>query len=484
MGDMFIGGNWRKASGDEMVSIEPSYGEKIWTGHSADAVDVDKAMRSAAKAFKTWSIKPLDERIAILNRFAEIAASKKDELGRLIALETGKALWDATGEAGVVGAKAGVTLKAYADRTGAKQFETGFGRAELTHRPHGVMAVLGPYNFPAHLPNGQILPALLAGNTIVFKPSEQTPKVGAYLMDLYHQAGFPPGVVNLVQGARSTGEALLAHNDLAGVLFVGSAPTGAAIHKQFGGRPDILLALEMGGNNPLIAWDVANAEAAASHIIQSAFITTGQRCTCARRIILPAGKPGDEIVDAVVAAAEQIKVGAWDDDGIFMGPLVSSDIAGKVAQMAKDLPGKTLKAMKRTERGGAYLTPGIIDVTGENVADEEIFAPNMQIIRAEDFDAAIGIANKTKFGLSAGLISDDTTLWDRFKTHIHAGVVNFNRPTTGASGALPFGGPGMSGNHNPGAFYSADFCAWPMASQIADKVETLAAQGLPFKASS
>lgn len=483
MSDMFTDGKWHAASGNEMVSIEPSYGAKIWTGHSADAGDVDKAMRAAAKAFKNWSMTPLDERIEILNRFAEIAASKKEELGKLIALETGKALWDATGEAGVVGAKVGVSLKSYQERTGTQQFETGFGRAELVHRPHGVMAVLGPYNFPAHLPNGQILPALLAGNTIVFKPSEQTPKVGAYLMDMYHEAGFPAGVVNLVQGARATGEALLAHDELAGVLFVGSAPTGAAIHKQFGGRPDILLALEMGGNNPLIAWDVSHAEAAASHIIQSAFITTGQRCTCARRIILPSGKAGDVIVDAIISAAEQIKIGAWDDEGIFMGPLVSSDIAGKVAQMAKDLPGKTLKAMERTARGGAYLTPGIVDVTGQSVADEEIFAPNMQIIRADDFDAAIAVANRTKFGLSAGLISDDASLWDIFKTRIHAGVVNFNRPTTGASGALPFGGPGLSGNHNPGAFYSADFCAWPMSSQIADKVETVAAQGLPFKAS-
>ena len=484
MSDMFIGGKWHKASGDEMVSIEPSYGQKIWTGHSTDGGDVDKAMRAAAKAFSSWSMTPLDERIEILERFAKIAASKKEELGKLIALETGKALWDATGEAGVVGGKVAATLKAYAERTGSKQFDTGFGRAELVHRPHGVMAVLGPYNFPAHLPNGQILPALLAGNTIVFKPSEQTPKTGAFLMDMYAEAGFPAGTVNVVQGARATGEALLAHDDLAGVLFVGSAPTGAAIHKQFGGRPDILLALEMGGNNPLIAWDVSNAEAAASHIIQSAFITTGQRCTCARRIILPSGKAGDAMVDAIVSATEQIKVGAWDDEGIFMGPLVSSDIAGKVVQMAKDLPGKTLKAMERTSRGGAYLTPGIVDVTGEVVADEEIFAPNMQIIRADDFDAAITIANATKFGLSAGLISDDVSLWDSFKTRIHAGVVNFNRPTTGASGALPFGGPGLSGNHNPGAFYSADFCAWPMASQIADKVETLAAQGLPFKASS
>ncbi|WP_156811928.1 succinylglutamate-semialdehyde dehydrogenase [Robiginitomaculum antarcticum] len=483
MSDMFISGQWVAASGEAMDSIDPSYGQTIWTGRSADRSDVDKAMRAAEAAFEGWSQTPLSERIAILKRFAEIAASKNDELGRLIALETGKALWDATGEAGVVGAKAGVTLTAYEERTGTRTLETGFGRAELVHRPHGVMAVLGPYNFPAHLPNGQILPALLAGNTVVFKPSELTPKTGAFLMDLYHAAGFPPGVINLVQGSRATGEALLAHEALAGVLFVGSAPTGAAIHKQFGGRPDILLALEMGGNNPLIAWDVSDPQAAASHIVQSAFITTGQRCTCARRIILPTGKSGDAIVDAIIAATEQIKIGAWDDDGIFMGPLISADIAGKVAGMAKDLPGKTLKSMQRMDRGGAYLSPGIVDVTGQSVKDEEIFAPNMQIIRVDNFDAAITRANATKFGLSAGLISDDHNNWDIFKSRIHAGVVNFNRPTTGASGALPFGGPGLSGNHNPGAYYSADFCAWPMSSQISAKVETVTAQGLPFKAS-
>ena len=159
------------------------------------------------------------------------------------------------------------------------------------------MAVLGPYNFPAHLPNGQILPALIAGNTVVFKPSEQTPAVGEALIQLYAKAGFPKGVINLVQGARATGGAVLDNSELDGVLFTGSAGTGAFIHEKFGGRPEIVLALEMGGNNPLIVWDVKDAAAAASIIAQSAFITTGQRCTCARRLIVPDNAEGAAIIE-------------------------------------------------------------------------------------------------------------------------------------------------------------------------------------------
>jgi succinylglutamic semialdehyde dehydrogenase len=313
---------------------------------------------------------------------------------------------------------------------------------------------------------------------VVFKPSEQTPAVGQFLMQIYADAGFPNGVVNMVQGARDCGAALLGHRELDGVLFTGSARTGAMIHKQFGGRPEIVLALEMGGNNPLIAWDVEDAQAAASIITQSAFITTGQRCTCARRLIVPSGKAGDAIVDALVANVDAISIGAWDEGEAFMGPLISAGIAGFVASSAAKLGGKTVRAGGAHARGGAFIKPVILDVTGMNVPDEEIFGPVLQITRASDFDHAMQAANATRFGLAAGLISSNADLWTPFARGIRAGVVNFNRPTTGASGALPFGGPGASGNHNPGAYYAADFCAWPMASQISDTLDFVPSKGI------
>lgn len=479
---LYINGEWRAGSGPSFESTDPSNGLQIWAGTAAARGDVDAAFKAARVAFDGWSRTPLAERAAIIERFKALALEAKPSMGELIARETGKVLWDATGEGGALSAKADISLASYADRTGALDRETAFGRASLQHRAHGVMAVLGPYNFPAHLPNGQILPALIAGNTVVFKPSEQCPAVGEALVRLYAEAGFPPGVINLVQGARETGAAVLEHDELDGVLFTGSAKTGAFIHKMFGGRPEIILALEMGGNNPLIVWDASDVDAAASLIVQSAFVTSGQRCTCARRLIVPSGPTGDAILTAVLSMTERLTLGAWDDQATAsIGPVVSVDIAGFVVKSAEsltDLGAKTLRPAKISERGAAFVEPGIYDVTGCDVPDEEIFGPVLQVIRVNKWDTAITEANNTKFGLAAGLVSDDAALWGDFKSRIRAGVVNFNRPTTGAASFLPFGGPGASGNHNPGAYYAADFCAWPMASQVADSPELLPMQGM------
>ena len=474
----YIAGVWQQGNGSEFTSIDPASRDIVWQGESANTRQVDAAFLAAKKAFAHWSETPFETRRNLVLHFKDLANANKEKLAELISRESGKVLWDASGEAGVIGGKVDISLKAYADRTGLSTSTTAFGRADLQHRPHGVMAVLGPYNFPAHLPNGQILPALIAGNTVVFKPSEQCPAVGEFLCDLYAQAGFPEGVINMVQGARDTGAAVLDHSELDGVLFTGSAHTGAFIHKKFGGRPEILLALEMGGNNPLLLWDAQDAQAAASIIVQSAFVTSGQRCTCARRIILPEGKNGDAVIDAVTAMVDSMKIGAWHDDQAFMGPVIASGVASRVVEQAKELGGKSIRETAIMDNGPAFVRPGIVDVTGLNIPDEEIFGPVMQIIRVPSLDAGIVAANNTRFGLSAGLISDDPKNWDIFARKIRAGVVNFNRATTGASGALPFGGPGASGNHNPGAYYAADFCAWPMASQISDTVDVLPANGL------
>jgi len=474
---LFINGEWREGRGDIFNSINPSDGSEIWTGRTANKADVDNAFQAAHQAFEGWSRTPLKERMAIITRYKELAVAAKETMGELIARETGKQLWDALGEGGALSSKVDISLTAYEDRTGELKRETGFGHAALQHRAFGVMAVLGPYNFPAHLPNGQILPALIAGNTVVFKPSEQTPAVGEELIKLYAEAGFPDGVINMVQGARDTGAAVLDNPKLDGVLFTGSAKTGAFIHKKFGGRPDIVLALEMGGNNPLIAWDVTDAEAAASIIAQSAFITTGQRCTCARRLIIPNDSKGEVIIEAVANFIDRMSLGAWNEEATI-GPLIGADIANHVVKNANAIGGKVIRRASISEKGAAFVTPGLYDVTGINVPDEEIFGPVLQVTRVADWDAAITEANNTKFGLAAGLISDNAKLWDDFRLRIRAGVVNFNRPTTGAASFLPFGGPGASGNHNPGAYYAADFCAWPMASQVSDSPEILPMNGL------
>ena len=287
------------------------------------------------------------------------------------------------------------------------------------------------------------------------------------------EAGLPPGVLNLLQGGRNTGELLTANEAINGVLFTGSSKTGAAIHKQFGGKTEKMLALEMGGNNPLVVAKVKNAKAAVYNIIQSAFISAGQRCTCARRLILLRSAENEKILALLKTATKNIKVGVSDD--CFIGPVVSNAAAENVMQVAArtmSLGGSEVLSPLRLDPSKPFIQPGIIDVTNvEKIDDEECFGPLLQVIWVDNLDEAIAVANNTRYGLSAGLLSDDENDWDNFYQRIRAGIVNWNRPITGASGAAPFGGVGASGNFRPGAFYAADYSAYPIASMASGEVE-------------
>lgn len=421
---------------------------------------------------------PLSDRIAVMECYRDIIKRDGEELARLISRETGKPFWETKTEAATVAGKVDISIKAYHERTGERVSNAGATNAVLRHKPHGVMAVLGPYNFPAHLPNGHIVPALIAGNTVVFKPSEMTPGPGAFIVERMLEAGVPDGVVNMVQGGRDTGEALTGA-DVNGVLFTGGAKTGLAIHKQFADRLDVILALELGGNNPLIWWDTDDIEAAAFTVVQSAFLTSGQRCTCARRLILPEGAAGDKAIDALAKLTDRLRIGApFDDPQPFMGPVISPKIAESLERAFDRLvetEGEAIRTLSVKDEGGAFVTPGIVDVTmADSVPDEEHFGPLLKVWRVKNFDEAIARANATKFGLSAGILTDDKTKWEKFLTLSRAGIVNWNRQTTGASGAAPFGGIGESGNHRPSAYYAADYCAYPVASMEGDALLKMA----------
>lgn len=482
MSSLYINGKWRDGEGATFQSFDPASGETVWEGSAASVDDVTLAYESARAAFSGWAATPLSERIALLRRYAEELDKLASVIPETISRETGKVFWETTGELGAMKGKVELSISSYEERTGSKISEAAFGRSELAHRPHGVMAVMGPFNFPGHLPNGHIVPALLAGNTIVFKPSELAPATGALIVKAFEAAGLPAGVLNLVQGARDTGAALL-DGDLDGVLFTGSAATGTFIHKKFGGRPEVMLALEMGGNNPLIAWEYGDVDAAADIAAQSAYLTTGQRCSCARRLIVPAGDAGEKLVEAIIERAIDLRVGRWNEDDVFMGPLINETAAEGALRYQSTLDakgGQVLKALKRLDLGDAFVSPGVIDMTDAHEGhDEELFGPLIQVWRVPDFETAIKQANNTRFGLSGGLISENETLWTEAHARMRAGILNFNRPTAGASSALPFGGPGLSGNHRPSAWYAADYCAWPQASQIAPKPERMGASGFP-----
>jgi succinylglutamic semialdehyde dehydrogenase len=464
----------------ELISYEPATGAVLWRGQSGD-VDAEVAMARASWA--AWASHPLTYRIEAMRRFANVVRGKHEAFADTIARETGKPLWEARTEVDSVIAKVDISVAAYAERTAQRRLDAPMGsRMALRHKPHGVLAVLGPYNFPAHLPNGHIVPALLAGNAVIFKPSEKTPATGVFLVECFHAAGIPEGVVRLLLGGPAEGKALAAHDDIDGLLFTGSASTGIALNRAFATRPEKILALEMGGNNPIIVWDTPDMLSAATLIVQSAFTSAGQRCTAARRLIVD-NKLYDPLVETLLKLMGRIIVGGpHDDPQPFMGAVIDNESADLLTESFLELMmrgGKPLRHLERPVADRPFLLPALIDTTDmAERPDIELFGPILQVIRADSFDAAIAEANNTRYGLSASLVSQDPALYDRFWANARAGIVNWNRPTNGASSSAPFGGIGWSGNHRPSAYYAADYCAYPVVSNEAEQARASIGIGL------
>jgi succinylglutamic semialdehyde dehydrogenase len=451
---------------NEVISIEPATGAELWRGSVSD---IDAIVEQARRAWPAWAAQPLSTRMELMRRFANEVRKDADSLATLIARETGKPMWEARTEVESVVAKVEISIRAYAERTAQRKLDNAMqGTSAVRHKPHGVMAVLGPFNFPAHLPNGHIVPALIAGNAVVFKPSEKTPAVAEALVQCFHRSGIPGSVIQLAIGGAAEGQALVTHPGIDGILFTGSAHAGIAINRKLAARPDKIVALEMGGNNPLVVWDTPKIQDAAVLIVQSAFTTAGQRCTAARRLIVKASMY-DAVIGEVKRLADRIIVGApFEEPAPFMGPVIDGSAADGLTESFLYLlshGGRAIKHMVRTRGDLPFLSPAIIDTT--KVADRpdvELFGPLLQVIRVEDLDEAIAEANNTRFGLSAALIGGSPQEYNRFWANVRAGIVNWNRPTTGASSAAPFGGVGLSGNHRPSAYYAADYCAYPVAS--------------------
>src|SRR3569832_811407 len=319
----------------ELLSYEPATGALLWRGQIGD---VDAEVAAARASWAAWASHPLTYRIEAMRRFANVVRGKHDAFADTIARETGKPLWEAKTEVDTVIAKVDISVAAYAERTAQRRLDAPMGsRMALRHKPHGVLAVLGPYNFPAHLPNGHIVPALLAGNAVIFKPSEKTPATGAFLVDCFHAAGIPEGVVRLLLGGPAEGKALAAHDDIDGLLFTGSASTGIALNRAFATRPEKILALEMGGNNPILVWNTPDLYSAAVLVVQSAFTTAGQRCTAARRLIVDS-KLYDPLIATLLKLMGRIIVGApLDTPQPIMGAVIDNERAAMLTESILEL---------------------------------------------------------------------------------------------------------------------------------------------------
>ncbi len=465
--------------GQEIVSIEPATGAILWRQMPGDA---DTEVAIARASWAGWAAQPVAFRLEVLRRFANVVRAKAEPFADLIARETGKPLWEARTEVDTVIAKVNISATAYAERSSQRKMESQGGRLAVRHKPHGVLAVLGPYNFPAHLPNGHIVPALLAGNAVVFKPSEKTPATGAFLIDCLREGGVPDGCIRLLIGGPAEGKALAGHPDIDGLLFTGSARTGIALNRAFAEKPEKILALEMGGNNPIVVWDSPDLASAAVLVVQSAFTSAGQRCTAARRLIVderlyqPLMAEMSKLLDRMIVSDPHA------DPQPFMGPVIDNEAADLltesfVALMSRG--GRPIRHMQRPQEDRPFLTAAVIDVTEMNDRpDIELFGPILQVIRTASFDDAIVEANNTRYGLAASLVSQNPALYDQFWANARAGIVNWNKPTNGASSSAPFGGIGWSGNHRPSAYYAADYCAYPVVSSEADQARALINIGL------
>lgn len=446
-----------------ITSYNPATGAIVWQTQEAEAAQVQAAVDASLKAYQSWKKQTFDARAEYCKRYAVCLTNKKDYLARTISEEMGKPLWESQTEVQAMINKVEISIKAHSERSADRTLQTAEVCVATRFHPHGVVAVFGPFNFPGHLPNGHIVPALLAGNTVLFKPSEKTPKVGHVIMELWKEANLPEGVLTLLQGGKKTAEAILLQPQVAGVFFTGSSHVGRSIQEQSLAFPGRILALEMGGNNPLIVTKTSDILACVYLIIQSAFLTSGQRCSCARRLLIT----DDAIVEPLIEAIKKIRVGAFTDiPEPFMGPVVSKEAADTLVEGYNNLINKGgIPLVPLVRKGSCFLEPALVDMTGCPMSDEEFFGPLLQLVRLSSLDEAIKEANNTSYGLVAGLVSESQEEYQHFYDGVRAGVINWNMPTTGASSLAPFGGVGCSGNFRPSGYFAADYASYPVASQ-------------------
>jgi len=431
---------------------------------------VGHAVRAARGAFPGWSALTMDERAERLRAWSAACARSVERIAGLITRETGKILPESRQEAQLLSDKVAVTLEERVRGRIADYDVAGTGTRSnrCTWRPYGVMAVIGPFNFPAHLPNGHWVPALLAGNTVVFKPSEKAPATGALMAELMAEAGMPEGVFNLVQGRGDAAAALVAHEGVDGILFTGSWPVGRRILEANLDRPGRMVALEMGGSNPAVVMDDADLRQAVVECVRCAFLTSGQRCTCTRRVVVHRAV-ADRFIAAFVEAARSITVGPGDAVPVpFMGPVISREAREAVLAFQRECAerGEDVLLESRALPGeGWFVTPGVLRARRfERATDREVFGPVVRISVADGLDDAIEQANATEFGLAASVFTRSEGVVQAAMARLRAGCINVNCGTAGASGKLPFGGLGRSGNLRPAGAAMIDACAYPVAS--------------------
>lgn len=474
LGD-YIGGRFIRAerSHGEFKDVSPADLADIVMNVPFNHDHVDQAVQSAKKAYLGWAGLTLEERKSYLFRLKEIFISHESEMAQLICRDTGKSLWDATTEAKALASKIDITLNHSLGLVQTERIQNALPGVDgvIRHRSRGVMAVIGPFNFPAHLPNGHIIPALALGNTVVFKPSEQTPAVGQFYAELVHKAQLPPGVFNMVQGEGEAGRRLVTHEVVDGVLFTGSYEVGLKIKQETINHYWKILALEMGGKNATVVWEDADLDKAIYETLIGAYMSTGQRCSCTSRIFLHE-KIAEEFTERFYQSAKKLSIGHWADNP-FMGPLINGQAVEKYIRFQEIANRENCESLMRGKvldlnPRGFYVTPSIHLVkkfdSNSVYQKSEIFGPNVAVLTVNDFEETLSYVNSTGFGLVMALFTKEKALYEKALHLARVGLLNWNRTTNGASSRLPFGGLGKSGNDRPSAHYAVQYCSIPIAS--------------------
>lgn len=471
----FINGKWLVVSkGDgSFKDISPSDLNDLVMTVPYSYQHVDQAVEAARSAYPAWAKLSMDERKKYLLKLKETFESMKNEMAEAISRDTGKPLWEGLTEAGALVNKIDITLNFSLDLIKEERIANALPQVDgvIRHKSRGVMAVIGPFNFPAHLPNGHIIPALISGNTIVFKPSEQTPYVGQLMAKAIEKAEFPAGVFNLIQGDGETGRKIVAHEGVDGILFTGSYEVGLKIKQETLNHYWKILALEMGGKNATVVWKDAEINKAIYESLIGAYLSSGQRCSGTSRIILHPDI-ADEFTDRFYEAAKKLTIGHWQDN-TFMGPLINAGAVEKYIRFQEIANRENCESLMRGKQidartKGYYVTPSIHLVKKfdpQSVYQKsEIFGPNVAIYKSRDFDETLKMVNSTGYGLAMALFTKDKSLYEKALIEARVGILNWNRTTNGASSRLPFGGLGKSGNDRPSAHYAIQYCTTPIAS--------------------
>jgi aldehyde dehydrogenase (NAD+) len=449
----YIGGQWVEAhSGDIFPTFNPATEEQIAPVAKSGTADINAAVEAAKEAYTSWRLVPAPRRGEILFHVAHLLTERKEHLARLMTMEMGKTLPETRGDV-----QEAIDMAYYMGGEGRRmlgytapvEMPNKFGMA--LRDSAGVVGLITPWNFPVAVPSWNIFPALIAGNTVVFKPGEDTPAVSAEFIRVFHDAGLPPGVLNLVLGAGDAGDALVAHPAVRVISFTGSTQTGLKVYTKAAALGK-KVTLEMGGKNAILVLDDANLELAVEAITWSAYGTSGQRCTATSRLIVQRGiKP--RLIDALVEKARTLKVGDGLDDSTNLGPLVNETALNKVSsymQVAEAEGVNILFGGKRPQHldKGYFFEPTLFDGVrrGMRVEQEEIFGPVLSVIEVASLEEAIDVNNSVQYGLSSSIFTENVNAAFRAIRDLTTGIVYINHGTTGAEIQFPFGGTRGTGN--------------------------------------